>query len=71
MVARKDNVDIKLYDVTRKTPVQTRPTRGFLQDLNLLMATHRLSAADIIRGSVSAQADAVRERIHNRLNKEV
>lgn len=51
---------IKLYDTARKTAVSVRVTRQFLQDLNLIMATRRMDASDIIRQSVHAQADAIR-----------
>ena len=53
----------RLYDTGRKTPVSTRPTKQFLQDLNLLMASYRLDGADVIRQSVHAQAEAVRNQM--------
>lgn len=53
----------KLYDTGRKTPVSTRPTKQFLQDLNLLMASYRLDGAEVVRQSVHAQAEAVRQKM--------
>jgi len=50
----------KLYDTDRSTQIAIKPTKQFLQDLNLIMASHHLSASEIIRGSVSAQAEAIR-----------
>jgi hypothetical protein len=58
----------KLYDTSRKTQVAVKPTVSFLQDLNLLMGTYHLDASEIIRESISAQAEAVRTRIQARLD---
>jgi hypothetical protein len=52
----------KLYDVNRKTQVAIKPTVSFLQDLNILTSHYGIDASEVIRGSVSAQADAVRAR---------
>lgn len=60
--------DVKLYDVKRKTSVGIRPTKQFLQDMNLLMATYRMDAAGVIRDSVNSQAELVRQRISEMLN---
>lgn len=54
----------KLYKTDRKTQVAVKPTVSFLQDLNLLMSTYGIDASEVIRGSVSAQADYVREQYH-------
>lgn len=51
-----------LYDTDRKTQVAVKPTVSFLQDLNILMRAYGLDASEIIRGSVSAQADVVRTK---------
>lgn len=60
----------KLYDTNRKTQVAVKPTVSFLQDLNLLMSHWGLDASEIIRGSVSAQADAVRSKWQARLDRQ-
>ncbi len=59
----------KLYDTNRKTQVAVKPTVSFLQDLNILMRAYGLDASEVIRGSVSAQADYVRTRWQARLDK--
>ena len=59
----------KLYNTDRKTQVAIKPTVSFLQDLNLLMQTYGIDASEVIRGSVSAQADAVRKRIDERVRQ--
>ena len=51
---------IRLYDTNRKTQVAVKPTVSFLQDMNILMQHYGLDASEVIRGSVSAQADQVR-----------
>ena len=56
----------KLYDTTSTGRISVQRTRQFLQDLNLLMATHRLDVSTIVRESVHAQAEAVRDRIAQR-----
>ena len=55
---------IRLYDTSRKTQVAIKPTVSFLQDLNVLMQQYGIDASEVIRGSVSAQADWVRQRWH-------
>lgn len=50
----------KLYDTDRKTQVAVKPTVSFLQDLNILIAQTGLDASEIIRQSVSAQAEPIR-----------
>lgn len=50
----------KLYDVNRKTQVAVKPTVSFMQDMNVLMQHYGIDASEVIRGSVSAQADYVR-----------
>lgn len=56
----------KLYDTTSTGRISVQRTQQFLQDLNLLIATHNLDVSTIVRESVHAQADAVRERIAQR-----
>jgi hypothetical protein len=60
----------KLYNPDRKTQVAVKPTVSFLQDLNLLMQAYDLDASEVIRGSVSAQADYVRSHWQARLTKQ-
>lgn len=55
---------IRLYDTNRKTQVAIKPTVSFLQDLNVLMSHYGIDASEVIRGSVSAQADWVRQSWH-------
>lgn len=50
----------KLYETDRKSQVAIKPTKQFLQDMNLIMATMRMDASDVIRQSVHAQAEAIR-----------
>jgi len=59
----------KLYDTGSTGRISVQRTRGFLQDLNLLMATHKLDVSSVVRGSVHAQAEAVRSRIAQRLER--
>lgn len=54
----------KLYDTDSTGRISVQRTRQFLQDLNLLMATHKLDVSTIVRESVHAQAEAVRVRVH-------
>lgn len=60
----------KLYDPNRKTQVAVKPTVSFLQDLNILMSHWGLDASEIIRGSVSAQAEVVRRAMQARLDQQ-
>lgn len=53
----------RLYDTDRKTQVAVKPTVSFLQDLNLIMSAYGLDASDVIRKSVSAQAEAIRSEM--------
>ncbi len=59
----------KLYDTDSTGRISVQRTRQFLQDLNLLMATHKLDVSTIVRESVHAQAEVVRERIAQRLER--
>jgi hypothetical protein len=55
-------------DMRDRSSVSTRMTKQFAQDLNLVMASHRLTDVSyVIRESVAAQADAIRVRITERL----
>lgn len=53
----------KLYETDRKTQVALKPTKQFLQDMNLIMASKRMDASDVIRQSVHAQAEAIRQQL--------
>ncbi len=59
----------KLYDTNRKTQVAVKPTVSFLQDLNILMSHYDIDASEVIRGSVSAQAEYVRRAMQARLDQ--
>lgn len=59
----------KLYDTNRKTQVAVKPTVSFLQDLNILMSHYGIDASEVIRGSVSAQAEYVRRAMQARLDR--
>jgi hypothetical protein len=61
----------KLYDTNRKTQVAVKPTISFLQDLNILIRAYGLDASEIIRRSVSAQAEVVRTRWQASLDQKV
>lgn len=50
-------------DMREKKQVTVRMTEQFAKDLNLIFASYGLSdATDVVRKSVAAQADALRER---------
>lgn len=56
-----------LPDMRDKQQVAVRMTDEFAKDLNLLMASYKLSdASRIIRAAVGAQADYVRHRMTER-----
>lgn len=56
-----------LPDMKKKTQVTVRMTEEFAQDLNLVMATHKLdNVSYVVQQSVAAQADAIRARITER-----
>ena len=57
---------VRLYDVNRKTQVAVKPTVSFLQDMNILMSKYGIDASEVIRGSVSAQAEVVRRAMQAR-----
>lgn len=57
----------RLYNTQRKTQVAVKPTVSFLQDLNILMSHYGIDASEVIRGSVSAQAEVVRRAMQARL----
>lgn len=54
-------------DMRNKQQVAVRMTDQFAKDLNLLMASYKLTDVSyIVRESVSAQADYIRERMTDR-----
>lgn len=51
-------------DMREKTQVTVRITEQFAKDLNLIFASYGLSDATyVVRESVAAQADAIRDRM--------
>lgn len=60
----------RLYNTQRKTQVAVKPTVSFLQDLNILMSHYGIDASEVIRGSVSAQAEVVRRAMQARLDED-
>jgi hypothetical protein len=58
----------KLYDTSSTGRISVQRTAQFLKDINLLMATHKLDVSTIVRESVHAQAEAVRDRVAQRQN---
>lgn len=58
-------------DMRTKKQVTVKVTGQFAQDLNLIMASYRMTdVSRIVRESVGAQADAIRARITERMTEE-
>ncbi len=63
-MAAPDKGALRHPDMREKKQVTVRMTEQFAKDLNLIMASYDLTdASDVVRKSVAAQADAIRERM--------